>query len=169
MFGLIVGTLCLFALIATLRARRYAYYAPFGYWRHAYGHGHDYGYFHHGGGRRQRRRYAVRWMFEQLDTTPGQEKAILKSIEDLREQLSGSRGELHEARKELAQALGGDVLDQAALNAALSRVDGVVDRSRDEFVAAVTQIHAALDGKQRKQLAELIADFPSYRYGYGRC
>jgi Spy/CpxP family protein refolding chaperone len=175
MFGLIIGTLCLFALIATLRGRHHGHFAPFGYHRRGYpGHWgggyHDYAdYPGAGNHRRGRRRFAVRWLFEQLDTTPGQEKAIMKSLETLQEQLASGRGELGAARKELAQALGGDVLDQSALTSALSKVDGLFDKARTELTHSLTEVHTALDGKQRKLLAELIADFPSYGFGHGRC
>jgi Spy/CpxP family protein refolding chaperone len=171
MFGLIVGTLCLFALMATLRARRYAHYGSLGYWRHGYAYA---GCAHHDaspyyGGHRDRRRLAMRWLFERLDTTPGQEKAIVKSLETCREHLASGRGELGDARKDLAQALGGDVLDQSALAAAVGRVDTLVERAGVEFSTALSEVHAALDGKQRKQLAELIAEFPTHGFRHGRC
>jgi hypothetical protein len=34
---------------------------------------------------------------------------------------------------------------------------------------ALTEVHTALDGKQRKLLAELIADAPAFGFGHGRC
>jgi len=178
MFGLIIGTLCLFALIATLRGRHHGYFVPFGYRRHWHHHGHyghgypgyyargDYGY---RAGRHGRGRFATRWLFEQLDTTPGQEKAILKSFETMQEHLASGRSELGTAKKELAQALGGDELDQSALASALTKVDALFDRARTELVQSLTEIHAALDGKQRKLLAELIADAPAFGFGHGRC
>jgi hypothetical protein len=169
MFGLIIGTLCLFALIATLRGRHHGYFVPYGYHRHWRGGYHGYADYPGGSGRRGSRRFAARWLFEQLDTTPGQEKAIMKSLETLQEQLATGRGELGAARKELAQALGGDVLDQSALTSALSKVEGLFDKARTELIHSLTEVHTALDGKQRKLLAELIADFPSYGLGYGRC
>jgi uncharacterized membrane protein len=84
--------------------------------------------------------------------------------------MSGGRQELAAARKELAQALGGDVLDQNALNAALARVEGLFGKARVELNQALTDVHSALDGRQRKALAELIADgFPNAAFGHGHC
>jgi hypothetical protein len=129
MFGLIIGTLCLFALIATLRGRHHGYFVPFGYRRYGHHGPYAHGYYPRGdyagarGYRGSRGRFAARWLFEQLDTTPGQEKAILKSFETLQEHLASGRSELGAAKKELAEALGGDVLDQSALTGALAKVD----------------------------------------------
>jgi Spy/CpxP family protein refolding chaperone len=174
MFGLIIGTLCLFALIATLRGRHHGYFVPFGYRRHWHhgdaGHGYyDRGEYGFRGGRRGRGRFAARWLFERLDTTPGQEKAIVKSFETLQEHLASGRSELGAAKQELAQALGGDVLDQSALTAASGKLDDLFDKARVELAQALTEIHTALDGKQRKLLAELIAEAPAFGFGRGRC
>jgi transposase len=165
MFGLFFGTLCLVALIFTLKR---------GYWG-----GHPYlasyggrGSFRGGGhfghppwsrARRARRRWAMRWLFEELETTPGQEKAILSSLDSFRDQLEAGRGELDAARNELAQAFGGDVLDETALNAAIGRLEGMASKMRSQLVASVTEIHASLDGRQRRQAAELIADLRPFR------
>ena len=172
MFGFIIGTLCLIGLFWTWRAARYGYGGPFSYHRYAHGYGHGFGYGRYGGGcsprggRRDRRRRAVRWLFDELDTTPGQEKAILRTLEVWQEHMVDQRGELSEARRELAQALGGDVLDQSALDAAWKRVNTVAERARAELSSALQEVHAALDGRQRKLLAETIADFRGSRFGY---
>jgi hypothetical protein len=158
MFGILIGTICLFALFGVLRRGRYHYFG------HGYGPHRDYGRW---GRRRTGQRLALRWLFEELDTTPGQEKAILRSVETLRENLSGGRGEFDLARKEVAEALGGDVLDESILTAALARVDGLLAKARSELFQALSDVHAALDGNQRKALAEMIADFRGHRLGYG--
>jgi hypothetical protein len=161
MFGVLIGTVCLFALFGVLRRGRYHYFA------HSYGaRGHS-GHYGRWGRRRAGRRLALRWLFEELDTTPGQEKVILRSVETLRENLSGGRGELDLARKEVAEAIGGDVLDESVLTAALARVDGLLAKARSELFQALSDVHAALDGNQRKELAEMIADFRGRRLGYG--
>jgi hypothetical protein len=185
MFGFIIGTLCLIALIGTLRRRRYAHFMfahghPFGwagmhgdYGYAAYappprwggrGYGH-YGYGHHGRGH-----HFGRALLEHLDTTPGQEKAIQQAVNAVREHLSGTRDELKAVRKDLAAALGGDVLDPAALDTALGRGEAVVQSVARELATALASVHAALDGEQRKRLAELIAEGPDRRgFGRGRC
>jgi hypothetical protein len=169
MFGLFIGTLCLLALIATVRRRRFAYLAfghrygfayggPFasrwpGY---GYGRGHGHGYGHGGGFRRGG--HARRFVFEWLDTTPGQEKVIAQAAENVRSGMDGSFDELATARKELAIALGGDVLDESALRAALDRAIGVAQKLATELTQVLPSVHSALDGEQRKRLAELIAE-----------
>lgn len=173
MFGFIVGTLCLLGLIAALRRRHYGYYGMARYGcgpGHGYGHG--YGFRHgYGGAYRGRGRWlATRWVFEQLDTTPGQEKAIRKTLDELRERLVSGRDDLQAARKEVAQAVGGDVLDETALKAASDRVEGLFDKTRSELGQALLEVHATLDGAQRKALAELIAEgFPRFRQGLMYC
>jgi hypothetical protein len=166
MFGFLFGTLCLFGIFATLRHARY------GYFGHGAGWGGDWGRRRHGSGRGRgwrRPRFLARWMFERLDTTPGQEKAITRTIEDLRDQVISGRGEFVTARKEVAQAIGGDVLDAEVLNSALGRVERLLVKTKADFTHALTDVHSVLDGRQRKELAELIADGPAgFGYGYGR-
>src|SRR5262249_41371548 len=136
MFGLFVGTLCLLALIATVRRRRFANYmfahgygpglgyGPFGWggWRgygRGFGHGHGFGRGHgHGYGRGH---HARRFLFEWLDTTPGQEKVIKQAADNVRQGMEGAFDELAAARKDLAVAIGGDVLDESAMRAAVDR------------------------------------------------
>ncbi|MEY4575748.1 MAG: hypothetical protein RL701_451, partial [Pseudomonadota bacterium] len=139
-------------------------------WSH-YAYGMSYGHHHghygfppwaHGLQRRRRqtsrKSYWVHALFEQLDTTPGQEKAILKSMETFTEQMAHGRGELVAVRKQVAQALGGDELDESVLSAALEKVEDLIVKTKLELTQTLTEIHASLDGQQRKLLAELIAD-----------
>jgi Spy/CpxP family protein refolding chaperone len=172
MFGLIIGTLCLVALIGTVRRARYGYFA---YGHHGYGRGFGYGHGLRGHCgpwqmQRSRTRWPLRWIFERLDTTPGQEKAIAKSLEELRDNVREGRTEIVQARKEVAEALGGDVLDQDVMKGALDRVEGLLQKTRAELTQTLVEVHTALDGSQRKELAELIAGgWPRSAHGYGRC
>ena len=161
MLGMLVGTLCLIALIATVRRRRYARFfddgdAPF--WDGVYD-----GYGCHGVGRWHRRRARGRrrqlyGLFRRLDTTPGQEKAIAEWMDGVRTRLSEARGELATTRRELAAALGGEVLDAAALDAAFRRADALYARLSKDVQQALAGVHETLDPEQRRQLAELLAD-----------
>jgi Spy/CpxP family protein refolding chaperone len=178
MLGLVFGTLCLIALIATLRRRHYhrfmfahghvggrehwrGPYPDFGYGPPWLGYGH--------GPRGGRRGGFVRAFFERLDTTPGQEKAIGQALDAAREQLRGARDELSAARKSLATAFGGDVIDGAALDAALGQQKALVDKLGQAVTQGLLSVHEALDGEQRKQLAELIANGPAFgRWGGAR-
>lgn len=169
MFGLFFGMVCLFLLIATVRRRHYAYGLG---WGGGWGWGNHYRHHHYGyppwGHRHARRRFVIRSLFEQLDTTPGQEKAIVKSIGTLTDHMASSREELADVRKQVAQALGGDVLDESALTAALDRVEGLIQKAKLELAQALQEVHSSLDGPQRKLLAEIIAEGPQQLFRYGR-
>jgi Spy/CpxP family protein refolding chaperone len=160
MVGLIFGTLCLIALVATVRRRRYARFfyghAPFwgGPWHDGFGHGYGRGSFRRARGRRG----LFYGLFQRLDTTPGQEKAIVDLVDGVRERLSEAAAELGATRRELAAALGGELLDPAALDAAFQRANALFARLSKDAQAALAGIHEALDPEQRRQLAELLAD-----------
>jgi len=176
MFGFIIGTLCLLALIATLRQRRYrhfmyAYGAPYGAWGgsfgyHHHGHGHHHGHARRFGG--HGRGFGMgRALFAHLDTSPGQEKAIAEAVGVLRERQDGVRDEVRAMRKEIAAALAGDTVDSAALEAAFGRGQAVLHDVARDAARALTDVHAALDAEQRKQFADLIADSAAFP-GFGR-
>jgi uncharacterized membrane protein len=93
-----------------------------------------------------------------LDTTPGQEKVIAQAADNVLDAMDGAGDELQAARKDLAAAIGGDVLDEAALRAALDRALAVAQKATTELTQVLPAVHAALDGQQRKRLAELIAE-----------
>jgi uncharacterized membrane protein len=170
MIGFVFGTVCLVLLLAKLRRRAH-------YGAYAYGMGRgcgDYGAYYgyppwarrvrdFGNGRHQRTRLWLRAAFERLETTPGQEKAIMKSVHGFEEQLLHGRGELTEVRKQVAQALGGDELDETILSAALVRVEDLIAKTKLDLAQMLTEIHASLDGQQRKALAELVAEGVSRR------
>jgi Spy/CpxP family protein refolding chaperone len=168
MLGLVLGTLCLIALIATLRRRHHrllfahGHTGGHGHWRGPYaGFGYGQPWLGYGRGSRGGRRGGfARAFFERLDTTPGQEKAIGQALDTVREQMRGARDELSAARKSLATAIGGDVIDGAALDAALGQQKSLVDKLGQSVTQALLSVHEALDGEQRKRLAELIAQGP---------
>jgi Spy/CpxP family protein refolding chaperone len=180
MIGFIVGTLCLFGLIRLLAFRRYRHlmhhgygYGPFAFAGAPFARGHaGYGYGPaFGRGHWSPRRfggYAAgagfgRTVFAQLDTTPGQEKAIAQAVDALREHMKGSRDELRAARKGVAAAIGGDVLDEAALEAALARAQAVSQAFARALSRVLADVHTALDVEQRARLSELIADDANWR------
>lgn len=167
MFGLFIGTLCLIALIATLRARRYARFMPAmggAYYDCGYGRGYGHylarrtferSYWSHDAPRRGRFLFDL---FRRLDATPGQEKAILKVAEEIQARVNESRRELETARRDLAAALGGDELDSTAFDAAFLRNTELFVRLSREVQSALINVQQTLDPAQRKVLAELIAD-----------
>lgn len=157
MLGFIVGTLCLVALMGTLRRHHYARW-HYGYGMPHYAHGGcgSAGYDGYGMHRPGSRRGLVRALFQRLDTTPGQEKAIVNALEGVRERMRGVRDGLQESRADVAAAMEGESFDRARLQSAFARNAGVITEGRDAVVQALANIHAALDERQRKELARMI-------------
>lgn len=112
-------------------------------------------------GRRGRRgRWGRRWMLnralDRIEATPAQERVIVGELDRLQEKLRDTRGGLRDARGDLAAALRGPVLDDAALGAVLGRVDGATAEARAAALDALRNIHAVLDDKQRGLVADMI-------------
>lgn len=139
--------------VAVRRARCY---------HHWYAHGHHGGFGppwqHHGwhGGHGHHGRRGLYMMLSRLDCSPAQERAIIGELDGLRSKLRDTKWGLKDARGDLAAALRGPILDDAALGAVLGRVDAATGDARTAILAALRNIHAVLDDKQREQLAELL-------------
>jgi uncharacterized membrane protein len=144
MFGFIFGTACLAGLIYTLRR---------GPWRHH----------HHGRGGRWSWRGRMRWIFERLDTSPGQEKVFVKAADELTEAFEKLRDELGATRTAIARALRSEHLDAAALRELNERHDTLIENMRQTVRSSLSQLHEALDPRQRRELAELL----EHGWGYG--
>jgi Spy/CpxP family protein refolding chaperone len=134
--------------VAMRRAhRRCHYYGGSGYGWHGH-HGHH----GHGG--------PGRWMlyrvFQRIDASPAQERAIIGEVDKLRAKVRDTRHNLRDTRTDLAAALRGPVLDDAALGAVLGRVDGATGEVRGAVLDALRSIHGVLDDRQRQELAEML-------------
>jgi len=142
------------AFVAMRRARRCRHYYGYG-WCGPFGDG---WHGHHGwhSRRHRRARMMLHGLFMRIDASPAQERAIIAEIEQLQERLHGIKTGLRDARGDLAAALRGPVLDDAALGAALGRFDGATGEARSAVVGALRGIHGVLDDKQRSQLADLV-------------
>lgn len=122
-------------------------------WRRRWGHGYG-------------PRGMLRWIFHRLDTSPGQENAVVEAVEELRAALGEARGDLGAWRGEVAQLLRGERLDEDLLQALFDKRRGTVDAVRKAAARAGARIHQTLDDRQRKLLAELIERGPVWRGGY---
>jgi uncharacterized membrane protein len=91
-----------------------------------------------------------------IDATPAQERVIVGEIDKLKERVRSVRGGLADANVDLAAAVRGPVLDDAALGAVLGRADGATSEVRAAALDALRNIHAVLDEKQRAELADII-------------
>lgn len=101
-------------------------------------------------------RGVARMLFRQLDTTPGQEKVILAELETLEDALRSLRGETVGVRAGVAELFRKDIVDDAAVDAALARAQQRVDAARTALREALQRVHDALDENQRKRLADLL-------------
>lgn len=160
MFGFVLGTLCLLGFIAVWRRRhgwyRHAFYSGYGP-----GCGPARGY---GRGRLGwRQRFGLYRVFEELDTSPGQEKAIRSALGELRGTFAALRPQLVETRQSLAAALTSEPLDTAALERSLQSRLAEASNVSPALASAVAKIHDALDADQRKRLARLVDALP---YGH---
>ncbi len=155
MLGFLVGIICLIVLLKVLFGWRL---------RYAYGWGHGYGGGCGpmgggcGGGLRAAgfRRFMMRGLFERLDTTPGQEKVFVAAVDELREKFTKAKGELDQSRRDIAQALRAEHLDQARVKDAFARHGSLMEDAQKSVLDSLMKIHEALDDKQRQALADLI-------------
>jgi hypothetical protein len=151
LFAIVVGVL---GFMALRRARRCAYY---GYSCGPFGDGGPFGYGWHGHhGRHRRHRMMLHGLFMRIDATPAQERAIVAEIEKLQDRLRAAKSGVHEARGDVAAALRGPMLDDAALGAALGRIDSATGQVRSAVIDALRGVHGVLDDRQRGQLADLL-------------
>jgi Spy/CpxP family protein refolding chaperone len=155
MFGFFIGTACLIGFAAL--ARR-------GHWRHHHGYGYGHGCHGGGFGRHHGRGFGPRfWLhrvLDRLDTTPGQEKVIREALSDLKEEAWGLRSEFRGTRKDVADAIRAPELDKAQIDRVFEKHDEVIEKLRAAGLRTVEKIHATLDERQRKQLADMIESGP---------
>lgn len=152
MLGFILGTVCLIGLIRVLRRGRG--------W-HGYGYGR---YETLGGGPR---RWFLRSVFQRLETTPGQEKAIVAAIDELRENRRVIREELEQTRGDVARVVAGGLVDDNSLEDTFARQDRLLAQLRVSFVEAMKKITEVLDERQRKQIADMLQGGFFRRWGGG--
>jgi Spy/CpxP family protein refolding chaperone len=141
--------------MAARRARRCGRGGCYGWHHH-----HHRGWHGHRGwqgyGWRGRGRAGLHMALAHIDATPAQERAIVAEVDKLHDRLHSARSTLKDGRADLAAAIRGDTLDDAALGAVLGRVDGATGEARSAVLEALRNIHGVLDDKQRAQLADLL-------------
>lgn len=166
MLGFLVGTACLIGLVLVLRGRRRFGFGPWAS-RGCHRGRHDYGGRGGDAGWRGGPRGALRWMFERLETTPGQEKVVLAAVDDLRAHGQGAKEKLRSATSEVATTLGADVFDEAAARAGFEKMENVVIETREAVLGALGRVHEALDSRQRKELAAMLEKLAGKDRGFG--
>jgi uncharacterized membrane protein len=144
MFGFVVGTLCLVGFVSVYRRR--------GWWRHGF-HG-----WHAGRPGRFGRRggWALYRAFEELDTSPGQEKAIRSALGEFKSSLDELRPDLRAVRRQVAQSLTAESFDGPEFEASLDRQVQAFGRVGPVVARTLGQVHEALDPDQRRRLARFL-------------
>lgn len=148
MFGFLLGTACLVGLVWVLRGphqqrgecRRWGAHRS-GDWEDRRGFG---------------GRAFLRWLFERLDTTPGQERVIRAAVDDLIDGAHAARRELEASRKDVARAVRAESFDAEAMGEAFAKHDAAISALRKTAVESLAKAHETLDDRQRARLAELI-------------
>jgi hypothetical protein len=176
MLGIILGVACVVGVAKMLRRR--AWYARFGYGGYPRGYSHgcaptiEYGGPGGPGGMRRRGprsaggRWALRSLFERLETTPGQERVILAAFDELRENRKAVRDEVRQTRVDLAHAVEGGLIEDATLEESYARHDRMLAQLRVGFTEVLKKVVEALDEPQRKELASLL-EGGFFRGGWG--
>jgi uncharacterized membrane protein len=142
------------------------WYGPFGddHGRGPGWHGHGW---HGGHGRHGRRRTMLHALLARIDASPAQERAIIGEVEKLQDRMRAAKAGAQDARSDLAAALRGPVLDDAALGAVLGRVDTATGELRSAVIDALRGIHGVLDDRQRSQVADLLDQRGGWWRGFG--
>ncbi|MGQ0508274.1 MAG: hypothetical protein ACT4TC_23490 [Myxococcaceae bacterium] len=144
MFGFVIGALCLVGLFKVARGG--------GHWRSP-----RYG--------RRRERWMLRWLYERLDTTPGQEKVIQEAVDELRQAGRKAATDLRNTGPDIAKALRGEQLDHEVLKQGFLRQDAQLEEVRRAVLVGLEKVHGALDARQREELAELFESIPAWMEG----
>jgi uncharacterized membrane protein len=157
MFGFILGTACLIGLFWVVRGgRRFGGHSCGGWHGHRHGGRHDAHDEVHSGRWGFGRRAIMRWLFERLDTTPGQERVIRDAVENFVDSVMGARREVESSRADVARAMRSESFDAESMGEAFGKHDNVLSDLRKNAVEQLAKVHEVLDDKQRARLAELI-------------
>ncbi len=108
----------------------------------------------------------LRALFHRLDTTPGQEREIRAALEELALLVKDAGSQARRSTVHLAAAVSGEGFDDAELEKTSARIDASVAQMKDAMRSALARIHGALDDRQRRRFAAVLAY--GFRGSYGR-
>ena len=111
-------------------------------------------------------RWMLRGLFQRLQTSPGQEKVILEAVETLKAQRATVKDVFRETRADAAKGFRAEGFDEALMGAAFARQDEAITAVRKAAMDAFAKVHAALDERQRRELADIIERGPA-GWGHG--
>jgi Spy/CpxP family protein refolding chaperone len=159
MFGFAFGLFCLWGLVRVLRHGR-------GY--SSRGCGNRRGRWSRGRSWRGPRSMFMNRLFEELDTTPGQEKEIRAAVEEVFDAGHKVKAGMHDIRRDVGEVFRSDELDASLMGDILSKQDDAVDEVRQAMAGGLARIHTALDPEQRARLARWLERGSHFgRRGFG--
>ena len=104
----------------------------------------------------------MRFAFERLDTTPGQEKVIRQALREVREAAHGLRDDVHGLGRDVLGSFRDPVFDPELVSERLHGGDERLEELRRSVVGALAQIHEALDPDQRDKLSRWLERAPRW-------
>lgn len=163
MIGFLIGTVCLIGLVKVLRAGRWGRHGYGGYGGHGcggrgFGHGHGWhgrGRFGGGGWRGFGRGAFLRGVFEELETTPGQEKVIMQAVEELQTAFQKLRP-ASKGLTDLAAALRAESFDEGSAAKFSVEAEETFGSVKTAVLDALRKVHEVLDARQRAILADFL-------------
>ena len=102
-------------------------------------------------------RAAAEMFKRRLGVRADQQALIDPAFIDMQATLQGLREAIAATKAPVADLLRAETVDETALAAIFAVHDEALARARRELVSAVKQVHAVLDGDQRKKAADLLA------------
>ncbi|MHB8878656.1 MAG: Spy/CpxP family protein refolding chaperone [Myxococcaceae bacterium] len=141
MLGFLIGTACLIGLFKVVRGG--------------------------GGWRRSWRSAMLRRVFEQLDTTPGQEKVIFAAIDSLEQAFARAGEQVRSSHGAAADSLRGEHFNEAAVGEAFAKNSAALDELQKAVTDALRNVHEALRPDQRRHMADLLSHWPRAAHGCG--
>jgi len=98
----------------------------------------------------------LRFLFEALDTTVGQEKVIKAAYNEVKEAMRHGEGEAEETRAQIANAIRRGTVDETEMGELYARQDEKLRTIRTALFGALAKVTDALDEDQRKKLADML-------------
>lgn len=112
------------------------------------------------GGRRAGSRWILRAVMNRIGARPDQEATIREAMLDLEDTAHKLHGEGRKTREDIAEAMRAPGFDEVRMGELFARHDEELETLRRSLVGTLAKTHDALDEKQRRRLADLIAAGP---------
>ncbi|MFT7520359.1 MAG: putative membrane protein [Kiritimatiellia bacterium] len=161
--GILFGTLCLFLFMMAMRPRRRFSHTGGGRCgpgHHHRGSGDDGGEGSERGPRGRGRWSRASWLHKQagrrLNLDEHQQEVVEVAARQADKAIKTFTEIVDESRDELADAVKGETIDQARLDAVFEKWDESMLEARKDVVDALRRGHATLDTDQRRRLSEWI-------------